>query len=190
MPIEYSRPSFQRERPFPLVPATKDFSDSFIFSGLHGDSSIWEDSRARFCAATYLPYPVDIAYNQYLSKTMYFFDQVFPHQHHFYQPDHSIPDQGRGWLLAMILRTNHYHLSTLAISALHQNLFIDRRNVEQSKRSVETLEECHYLAVSDLQQELNRLLSLTGLEYLTLGLGMLASMIQLVSFEVRGPNSN
>ena len=187
VPIESSGSLLHGEAPFTSVLAARETSYPCNFSGFSaGHSTLSTGVHAEL----YLPHPVDIAYNQDLNKIMYFFDHVFPHQHHFYQLDQSIPDQKRGWLLALVMSTNHYHLSALAMSALHQNIFIDTGNVESSKRSREAMVESHYLTLSKLGEGLNCLPTLTGLNFLKFGLGILATMIQLVSFEVGRLNAN
>lgn len=116
-------------------------------------------------------------------KIMYYFDNVFPLQHHFYRP--STPDAGRGWLLNLLLRNKCLYLSALAMNALHQNLFRDIGNADNERRSMRELEWYHSRTINELRHEVKHLSTLNGLDHLKSGVPILASMIQLVSFEVR-----
>lgn len=53
---------------------------------------------------------------------MHFLDNVFPLQYPMYKPD--IEDGGRGWLLALLLRTKPLYHAALALSAYHRRKII------------------------------------------------------------------
>jgi len=140
---------------------------------LSSDSNIW------------LPELRDISYNQELGKVSYFFDHVFPIQHPFYRSSPSVPNKEQQWLQEMLRKTSHYRLSALAISTLHQNISVDNENAERGKGSMLELLEYHSLSVNALQGQLSNLFKLASSLQRNAALGLLASMIQLVSFEVR-----
>lgn len=107
---------------------------------------------------------------------MHFLDHVFPLQYPMYKP--GILEGGRGWLLTMLLRTESFYHVALALGAYH------RRSVILDKFS-------HPHQVAALVQQEKHLESCINLVRQSaqncrpsLGLGILASVVQLVFFEV------
>jgi len=107
---------------------------------------------------------------------MHFLDNVFPLQYPMYKP--GILEGGRGWLLALLLRSEPFFHVALAFSAYH-------------RRSVMLAEVSHPYQVAALVQQGEHLVICINLVHQSaqnrcpkMGLGILISVIQLVFFEV------
>ncbi|KAH8807758.1 fungal-specific transcription factor domain-containing protein [Xylogone sp. PMI_703] len=128
--------------------------------------------------------PMDVGYDQELANIIYFVDNVFFDQHHFYRRHPLIPDQIRSWLLNINLEMPHFLLSSLAISGVHQAV---SRNSIHSRRNKPSIEECeglHSLTISSLRDEMKQLSIITDTETFHKAIGMLATTLQLFSIEI------
>lgn len=115
---------------------------------------------------------------------MHFLDNVFPLQHPMYKP--GPVEGGRGWLLALLLRTKPLYHATLAVSSYHRRRMAFAVHhpcqvaglVEQEKH----LEIC----LKEFQQALKT--ASLSIQMLcpdrSKALGIAASVVQLVFFEV------
>ncbi|KAF2489243.1 hypothetical protein BU16DRAFT_472257 [Lophium mytilinum] len=106
---------------------------------------------------------------------IHFLDHVFPLQYPMYQP--GILDGGRGWLLALILRTKSLYYVALAISAHH------RRTIMQTKIS----HVCRALEVQEAQHLENCLKLVNEFAQVACpynGLGVTNAVIQLGYYEL------
>ncbi len=117
---------------------------------------------------------------------MHFLDNVFPLQYPMYKS--GILNEGRGWLLALLLRTNPLYHAALALSAYHRRtiMLANSRTTAQAAALIE--QEKHLeLCLTDFQntmKTINRFAKLCPSE----GLGIIAAIVQLVFFEVRLPS--
>lgn len=107
---------------------------------------------------------------------MHFLDNVFPLQYPMYRP--QMWDGGRGWLLGLLLRTPAFYHAALALSAYH-------------RRDALPTEISHpHQIVFRVQQEQHLEISIKTVNHSSQnscqnsGLGILASVIQLMFFEV------
>jgi len=107
---------------------------------------------------------------------MHFLDHVFPLQYPMYKP--GIPEGGRGWLLALLLRTKPLYHAALALSGYH------RRTTTPAKIS----HPCRAAAL--VQQEKHLEICIQSVHQFAQnscpnnGLGIATSVVQLVFFEV------
>ena len=107
---------------------------------------------------------------------MHFLDNVFPLQYLMYKSE--VLEGGRGWLLNLLLRSEAFYHASLALSAYH-------------RRSVMLANASHPIQAAALVQQGKHLESCINLTHQAaqrccprMGLGILASVIQLVFFEV------
>jgi C6 transcription factor Pro1 len=107
---------------------------------------------------------------------MHFLDNVFPLQYPMYKP--GIPEGGRGWLLALLIRTKPLYHVALALSAYHRRTITPLR-ISQSCR-VDSLvqQEKHLEICIKIVNEFAQ----NSCPYITLG--VIASVVQLAFFEV------
>ncbi|KAH7400118.1 fungal-specific transcription factor domain-containing protein [Cadophora sp. MPI-SDFR-AT-0126] len=118
-----------------------------------------------------------------LSVIMNYLDNIFPLQFYFYQP--SASNRGRGWLLALILRSKSTYYTTLAFGTLTQIIFQYGGDSSTEPGLSKELDEYHTLAITELQQSLKRLSEASGnAELLRTGVEILACTVQLLSIEV------
>ena len=107
---------------------------------------------------------------------MHFLDSVFPLQYPMYKP--GILEGGRGWLLAVVLRTKPLYHAALALSAYH------RRTVTLAKTSRS------YRVATLVQQEKHLEICINAINQSAQnscpknGLGIVTSVVQLAFFEV------
>ncbi|PVH89484.1 hypothetical protein DL98DRAFT_508527 [Cadophora sp. DSE1049] len=114
---------------------------------------------------------------------MNYLDNIFPLQFYFYQP--SASDRGRGWLLALILRSKPAYYTTLAFGSLTQIIFQHGGDSSTEPELSKKLDEYHTLAITELQQPLEYLSKVSGsAELLRTGVEILACTVQLLSIEV------
>ncbi|KAK0102565.1 hypothetical protein ONS95_006176 [Cadophora gregata] len=117
------------------------------------------------------------------SVIMNYLDNIFPLQFYFYQP--SASDRGRGWLLALILRSKSAYYTTLAFASLTNIIFQHGGDSSAQPGPSKKLNEHHTLAITELQEPLERLSTISGsAELLRTGAEILACIIQLLSIEV------
>ncbi|MCJ1384496.1 hypothetical protein MMC17_007613 [Xylographa soralifera] len=107
---------------------------------------------------------------------MHFLDNVFPLQYPMYKP--GILEEGRGWLLTLLLQTEPLYHAALALSAYH-------------RCSVVPAEVSQPYQVAALVQQEKHLEICTTLVHQSaqnccpnIGLGIVASVVQLVFFEL------
>ncbi|KAE8449505.1 hypothetical protein EG329_008114 [Mollisiaceae sp. DMI_Dod_QoI] len=131
---------------------------------------------------TYLPdaYPAQNARD--LSLVMIYLDNIFPLQYYFYQPTGQ--ERGRGWLLTLLLRSEPSYYVTLAFSVLQQIRFVYNDKVSKEQTLYEELDQYHSLAILELQKQLEYLPTISGHQFLLVGVEILACTIQLLSIEV------
>lgn len=113
---------------------------------------------------------------------MHYLDRVFPIQYRFYRPSET--DDGRGWLLALLTRTNLLYHAALSLSALHLQVLRNIREEGGEGRVEESAELFkHYsLALKELQHYIQ--LEQQGKDFRG-KLQILACTVQFISFEVR-----
>ncbi|KAG4436874.1 hypothetical protein IFR05_007637 [Cadophora sp. M221] len=132
---------------------------------------------------TYLPSLNPAANEQDFSLIMNYLDNIFPLQFYFYQP--SAFDRGRGWLLALILRSKSAYYTTLAFSVLTHIIFQHNGETSAKPQLSKQLDEYHTLAITELQRQLEYLPKvLNGAEHLRIGVEILSCTIQFLSIEV------
>ncbi|KAF2805448.1 uncharacterized protein BDZ99DRAFT_574386 [Mytilinidion resinicola] len=112
---------------------------------------------------------------------MHFLDEIFPLQYPMYKP--GILDGGRGWLLALTLRTKSLYYAALATSAHH------RRMIMQTKMS----HVCRALEVQQAQHLENCLKLVNEFAQVSCpynGLGVTHTVIQLGYYELFAGDGN
>jgi C6 transcription factor Pro1 len=108
---------------------------------------------------------------------MHFLDNVFPLQYPMYKPE--IERAGRGWLLALLLRTKHLYHVAQAFSTYHlrtSNLV----GMDESSRIQALVRQEKHLEIC--LQQASHLAQTTSLK---VGQGFLITVTQLLFFEVR-----
>jgi hypothetical protein len=114
---------------------------------------------------------------------MYFIDNVFPLQYPMYEAGNT--HEGRGWLLSLLLNTKPLFHAALALGAYHRWLVIFATphpgcrilaNIRQEEHMKTCLEEAHRA-----MRRVNRFVEDNRLD---IGIGIVASVCQLVFFEV------
>ena len=107
---------------------------------------------------------------------MHFLDNVFPLQYPMYKP--RIIEGGRGWLLAVLLRTKPLYHAAMALSAYHGRMIV----------LAELHPPCRVGALVEKERHLETCIkSLSQFvqgSSLNNGLGILTSVVQLVFLEV------
>ena len=120
---------------------------------------------------------------------MYFIDNVFPLQYPMYEAGNT--HEGRGWLLSLLLNTKPLFHAALALGAYHRWLVIFATphrgcrliaNIRQEEHMKTCLEEAHRA-----MRRVNRFVQDNRLD---IGIGIVASVCQLVFFEVRSANAD
>ncbi|KAF2692227.1 hypothetical protein K458DRAFT_285803 [Lentithecium fluviatile CBS 122367] len=112
---------------------------------------------------------------------MHFLDKVFPLQYPMYQPD--IFEGGRGWLLALLLRTKPLYYAALALSSYHRRMLICQR-ISQRCRAVARVQEGKHLEACLIEAQkamrsVDRFIQSRHNE-----VGVVLSIVQLVFFEL------
>jgi hypothetical protein len=107
---------------------------------------------------------------------MHFLDNVFPLQYPMYKP--GIPEGGRGWLLALLIRTKPLYHAALALSAYHRRTITPARISKSCRIDSLVQQEKHLEICIKLVNELAQ----NSCPYITLG--VVTSVVQLAFFEV------
>ena len=108
---------------------------------------------------------------------MQFLDNVFPLQYPMYRP--GISDGGRGWLLALLVRTKPLYHAALALSACHRRTMI--LGMSSCRTAALVQQEKHL----EICIQLLKSASESGQYYCPKnGLGLATAVVQLVFFEV------
>lgn len=115
---------------------------------------------------------------------MHFLDFVLPVQYPMYRPQPA--DGGRGWLLALLLRTKPLYHAAMALSAYHHRVSVVAVWRNHKCQNVGLIEQEKQLEVSliELQHSMRTVGQFVTQTFPNDGLGIIASMIQLVFFEV------
>ena len=114
---------------------------------------------------------------------MHFLDHVFPRQYPAYKP--SLFQGGRGWLLSLLMRTKPLYHAALSLSAYDQqsSLLLPQYRV-CNKISWSDLERHHSLCLQELRHDIQALGKWLENRCFRSGVGVLASVVQLIFFEV------
>jgi hypothetical protein len=113
---------------------------------------------------------------------MNFLDEIFPLQYPVYKPD--ILEGGRGWLLYLLLRTKPLYHAALALSSYHLMISgVSMISSECRVFSVVRKEERLAMCLQEVQRTIRDVQVFTK-ERTHNALGLLASVVQLVFFEV------
>ena len=115
---------------------------------------------------------------------MHFLDSVFPLQYPAYKP--CLIDGGRGWLLSLLMNTKPLYHAALSMSAYHRqsSLLIPGRRACDKINWAE-LEKHHAICFQELRKDIQALnLWLGNYKCITSGVGVVASVAQLIFFEV------
>ena len=117
---------------------------------------------------------------------MHFLDKVFPLQYPLYTP--NIIQGGRGWVLSLLLRNAPLYHAALALSAFHRKSSLLVANWEKCRMVSETQQETHLsICLTEFQNSIRNLDQWLKEEKKGDILGIMASIVQLVYFEVRPP---
>jgi hypothetical protein len=107
---------------------------------------------------------------------MHFLDNVFPLQYPMYRP--GILEGGRGWLLALLLRTKPLYHAALALSAYHRRTLILAKISHPHQVAALVQQEKHLeICIKSVNQFAQNSCPNNGL-------GIVTSVVQLVFFEV------
>jgi C6 transcription factor Pro1 len=117
---------------------------------------------------------------------MHFLDNVFTLQYPMYKPGSL--EGGRGWLLALLLRTKALYHAALTVSAYHRRVTILSK-IRHPCRVKDLVEQERHLEIclAEFQQTMKSVnQTVQGVEGLCPkhGLGIVALIIQLIFFEV------
>ncbi|KAH6672156.1 fungal-specific transcription factor domain-containing protein [Halenospora varia] len=115
---------------------------------------------------------------------MHFLDTVFPLQYPMYKP--GILEGGRGWLLALLLRTKPLYHAALALSVYHRRKLLAGLQHDHPCNTARLVEQEHHLAIclTEFQKTIKSVQHLVTLTCPKHGLGIMASIAQLVFFEL------
>jgi hypothetical protein len=131
------------------------------------------------------PTPPKVLADHRVRLLMHFLDYVFPMEFSFYKP--SIFEGGRGWLLSLLIRTKPLYHAALSVSAYHHSALYTARNLKCKMQTWNELQIHHTLALKELHeamQEIDRG-GEEGKSYVDGRIDALASIAQMISFEVR-----
>lgn len=107
---------------------------------------------------------------------MHFIDKVFSLQYPLYQP--AVVEGGRGWLLAVLLRTKSLYYSALALSAYHRRIcMLDTMSQPSGVAALIQQEEYLEVCIKSVYKSTEGSCS-------SKKLGMWHSVVQLVFYEV------
>ena len=114
---------------------------------------------------------------------MHYLDSVFPLQYPMYKP--SLAEGGRGWLLALLLNTKPLYHAALGLSAYHRGAMVleESRNACRST-SVHTQEKHLAICLSEFRDAIKNMGAFVASNCTKNGLGIMASTVQLIFFEV------
>ncbi|CAL3962325.1 unnamed protein product [Diplocarpon coronariae] len=113
---------------------------------------------------------------------MHFLDNVFPLQHPMYRP--GVAEGGRGWLLALLLRTKPLYHASLALSAYHRGTVL--LAAQRHSHSCSSAEQEQHLAIclNEFQRAIKDVDHWVMKACPRDGLGLMASIVQLIYFEL------
>ena len=115
---------------------------------------------------------------------MYFLDTVFPLQYPMYNP--GIQQGGRGWLLALLLKTKPLYHAALALAAYHrQTVSVILANTSLQSRGAATIQQERHLEIS--LKLLGKSTETCGTSDGCNGMGISLSVFQLAFYEVIAP---
>lgn len=115
---------------------------------------------------------------------MHFLDTIFPLQYPMYTP--GILEGGRGWLLALLLRTKPLYYAALALSSYHRWMTIIANEGTLCHLVAVVQQEKHLQAcLVELQRAMNSVTQFIQVSRPSSGLGTVTSIVQLVFFEVQ-----
>lgn len=114
---------------------------------------------------------------------MHFLDAIFPLQYPMYSP--GILEGGRGWLLALLLRTKPLYYASLALSSYHRWTIIIANEGTLCQLVAVVQKERHLEAcLMELQRAMKSVDKFIQHSQSSSGLGTVTSIVQLVFFEV------
>jgi hypothetical protein len=113
---------------------------------------------------------------------MHFLDHVFPLEFPFYNP--SMFEGGRGWILSLLMRTKPLYHAALSISAYHHTALNRAKNTMCKIETWNELQKHHTLALQELHQDMRELDHSEEESNINERIDALASIVQMVSFEV------
>lgn len=115
---------------------------------------------------------------------MYYFDFVCPLQYPFYKPRQV--DGGRGWILALLMRTKPMYNAALCIAAYHQKSTTPPHLLKKQPLGTGIDQERFYsLALGGLRKHIGILSRKRGTEGLQDSIDILSCVNQIIMFEVR-----
>ncbi|KAF2667158.1 hypothetical protein BT63DRAFT_331157 [Microthyrium microscopicum] len=117
---------------------------------------------------------------QELNMVMYYLDHIFPRIYPFFK--YSAADNGRGWLLNLLLRTRPICAAAICLSACDQKQFVVGALSDAPQN--DDLEIRHIEIVADLRDHLGRLSEKTGAHRMAAAVEALACIMHLILFEL------
>ncbi|KAF1836435.1 hypothetical protein BDW02DRAFT_546039 [Decorospora gaudefroyi] len=116
------------------------------------------------------------------SLFMHYLDQIFYIQYPFY---HFQNRQGRGWVLAILRRTNSAYHAALALSERHlRPMPLDKENITNSLTQLRSRNGHYDLAIQKLQTMIFESHTFTGPAGVKHSLEVLMTLLQLFFFEI------
>lgn len=112
---------------------------------------------------------------------MYYLDHLFPRMCPLFR--YSPADNGRGWLLNLLLRTKPLCAAAVCLSECDRKQF-DVRPLSDSPQSHHDLEMRHVHIITDLRDHLSHLSAKTGARRMAAAVEALACIMHLIMFEV------
>ncbi|KAK3393252.1 fungal-specific transcription factor domain-containing protein [Podospora didyma] len=125
-----------------------------------------------------------------LTMIMTYLDYVFPFLFPFYQP--PLLDAGRGWLLSMLRRNKAILHTALSLASYFFNVVLSHATQSHQDcraHNWDNLQRQQDLAVHALQREMNDIVARGVKNYLSETNQVMASVIQLLTFEVAIANT-
>lgn len=114
---------------------------------------------------------------------MNFLDNVFPLQYPMYKP--AIHEEGRGWLLALLLRTKSLYHGALAVSAYHRRVRMLSKSGPPCRIACSIDQGKHLeICLAEFRQSMDPINKSVCGACLSQGIGMVALIVQLIFFEV------
>ncbi len=114
---------------------------------------------------------------------MHFLDNVFPLQYPMYSP--GIAEGGRGWLLSLLLTTKPLLHAALALSSYHHGIMVLEQSRNQCRSASLRSQENHLaICLAEFQEQIRTVGQFVAGNCSKNGIGMMASTVQLVFFEV------
>ncbi|KAK0656907.1 fungal-specific transcription factor domain-containing protein [Cercophora newfieldiana] len=126
-----------------------------------------------------------------LNTTMMYLDYVFPFLYPFYRP--SLLAAGRGWLLVLFARNKALLHTALSLASTFFNAILSQTSESQSEpcrsHNWTELTRQQEIALQELQAEMQRIVARGVKDYLVETTRVMASVIQLLTFEVSIANT-